>query len=193
MAGEHRARAMRDAEAQAELAIRNRRLGLTIFQISWIMVFVSLIVVNWQLRFAYPSWPPPEVPPFDRALPSVATALLLLSGWLVYRAQRSFREGARAHFLRDWGLATALGVAFLAIMVWQFFAMPAVDTQYIVVARLMIGYHALHALVIGAMMAWVWLDARAGQAGGWAVEGTARLWAFVIIAWILFYIVLYWI
>ena len=39
--------------------LRNLRTGVTIFQLSWIMVFVCLIIVNLQLRGNFVSWPPP--------------------------------------------------------------------------------------------------------------------------------------
>ena len=32
----------------AEMRLKNNRLGMTIFQISWIMVFLALIIVNWR-------------------------------------------------------------------------------------------------------------------------------------------------
>ena len=48
--------------SRAELQdLRNKRTGLAVFQISWILVFVCLVVVNWQLRWSQPSWPPPGV------------------------------------------------------------------------------------------------------------------------------------
>jgi nitric oxide reductase NorE protein len=66
--------------------------------------------------------------------------------------------------------------------------------QFSTIFRVMTAYHALHALVIGLMMWRVYRSARAGAyspTDQWAVEGTAKLWYFVVIAWILFYIVLY--
>lgn len=57
-------------EREEQLKMNNRRLGLLIFQLSWMMAFIALIIVNWQLRYSYPSWPPPTlkrwVSPFQR-------------------------------------------------------------------------------------------------------------------------------
>ena len=38
---------------EADIRLKNNRLGMTIFQISWIMIFFAMIIVNWQLRFSY--------------------------------------------------------------------------------------------------------------------------------------------
>ena len=46
---------------QEQLQLRNRRTGLTVFQISWIMTFVCLIVVNFWIRGNTDSWPPAGV------------------------------------------------------------------------------------------------------------------------------------
>ena len=54
-------------------ALANKRTAVTVFQVSWIMVFVCLIVVNLQIRSSYPTWPPPGVDALDRILPTVAT------------------------------------------------------------------------------------------------------------------------
>ena len=52
----------------AVIRLKNNRLGMNIFQVSWIMAFVAMIVVNWQLRFNYSQWPPAGVAPFRLAL-----------------------------------------------------------------------------------------------------------------------------
>ena len=59
---------LRDRRA-AEMRLKNNRLGMNIFQISWIMAFVALVIVNWQLRFSYAQWPPAGVAPLDPAAP----------------------------------------------------------------------------------------------------------------------------
>ena len=184
----------------AELRLKNNRLGMTIFQVSWIMVFLALIVVNWQLRFSYSEWPPVGVAPFDPLLPSVATLALLLSSLLVKRGLDALRAHSLSGFLMGWRGAMALGVAFMAIIVYEFASVSdaAMATQYGLTMRLMTGFHVLHALAILAIMLRVYRSGAAGNYSGdahdsWAVEGSAKLWYFVTAAWIMFYVVLYWI
>ena len=83
-------------------------------------------------------------------------------------------------------------------------------TQYGTVFRLMTAFHTLHAVAIGAYMVNILRNAQHAQTvlsgqltndgravfyhgeNYWAVEAASRLWDFVFIAWVLFYIVLYW-
>ncbi|MDQ7034608.1 MAG: hypothetical protein Q9P01_07180 [Anaerolineae bacterium] len=82
-------------------------------------------------------------------------------------------------------------------MMTQFFAVPtgAEDgEQFGLIYRVMIGYHAIHAIVIGVMMlriGYLGRDGRFHQDNSWSVEGSAKLWYFVIGAWLMFYAVLY--
>ncbi len=184
----------------ADTRLKNNRLGMTIFQLSWIMVFLALIVVNWQLRFSYAEWPPAGVAPFDPLLPSAATVALLISSLMVRRGLSLLRARRPSAFLWQWRGAIVLGVAFMAIIVYEFASVSeaALATQYGITMRLMTGFHFVHALAILGILARVY---RGGAAGGysgdehesWPVEGAAKLWHFVTLAWIMFYVVLYWI
>ena len=185
---------------EADMRLKNNRLGMTIFQASWIMVFFALIVVNWQLRFSYAQWPPEGVAPFDPLLPSAATLALLLSALLARQGWRGLRLGRLAAFVMSWRLAMALGVLFMALIAYEFATVSeaAMATQYGDTMRLMTGFHLAHALAILLVMLRVYRKGARGSYSGdprdsWPVEGTVKLWYFVTIAWLLFYAVLYWV
>ena len=187
-------------DRDAEMRLKNNRLGMNIFQASWIMVFFAMIVVNWQLRFSYAQWPPAGVAPFDPLLPSIATLALLLSAALVRRAWQRLAAEQLSGFLPSWRAAMALGLVFVIIILYEFAAVSeaALATQYGVTLRLMTGFHVVHALAILVILLWVYRKGAARAFSGrphdsWAVEGTAKLWYFVTVAWLLFYVVLYWI
>lgn len=175
--------------------LRNKRTGLLIFQISWIMVFVCLVIVNWQLRFVTTSWPPPGVEKLPWMLPTLATGLLLVSAFLARRATQAIKENHNDHFLLQWRIAIGLGIAFVILMVFEWVTLPYSKT-YSDVFRMMTGFHIVHALAIGAFMINILQGARVGKYGQtnfWPIEGATSLWYFVVVAWILFYVVLYWI
>lgn len=174
--------------------LKNKRTGLAIFQFSWIMAFVALIAVNWQLRYQSASWPPPGVDKLGVVIPSLMTLALIVSSLLVRRATRAVKAGEQGVFINRWGLALLLGVAFVVVMAWEWITVP-VSGQYSTLFRLMVGFHGVHALVIGAFMAVVYRNGRTGAYDPyhfWPIEGAAGLWHFVTVAWLLFYIVLYW-
>jgi heme/copper-type cytochrome/quinol oxidase subunit 3 len=171
--------------------LRNLRTGVTIFQLSWIMVFVCLIVANLQLRGNFVSWPPPGVAPLDPLPPTLATIGLLLSAVLAHRGLRAIQNDKRDSFKTQWRIAIALGVIFVAIMAFEWVIIPF-SGQYSTLFRVMTAYHAVHALVIGYIMIRIYRNAAAyDQVHNWAVEASAKLWYFVVVAWIMFYAVLY--
>jgi heme/copper-type cytochrome/quinol oxidase subunit 3 len=194
---------------EAKQALENKRLGLLIFQLSWILAFVALIVVNWQLRFSYTTWPPPGVQAMGVALPTLATGLLLAAALLARRARKAVQAAALAAFIRQWGITLGLMVVFVGIMVWEWLRVET-GTQYSSVFRLMTGFHSLHAVAVGMYMVSILLNAREARAvdsgqreddaavvrygsdNFWAVEAASKMLDFVFIAWLLFYVVLYW-
>ncbi len=197
-AEEKRAREEERLRQEEELRLRNNRLGLLLFQGSWILVFVCMLVVYWWMGYQ-PGWrPTPEQAP-DPILPTLATVGLIASGWLARRAWKTIEQtepdASKAPFIRTWQISLALGVGFFAIMMTQFFAVPTgEEARFGTIYRVLIGYHALHALVIGFMMFQVMRFAQAGRyhaENSWSVEATAKLWYFVVVAWLLFYAVLY--
>jgi cytochrome c oxidase subunit III len=180
---------------EEQLALKNRRLGMNIFQLSWIMVFICLIVVNLQLRGSQESWPPPGVERMGVVLPTLATITLLISGFAARRGLQLIRQDAVQPFLSQWLVTIGLGILFVAMMIYEWMIVPQ-GSQYGSIFRVMIGFHGIHALVIGGYLWNIYQNGRKnvyGQFNTWAVEAGAKLWYFVVFAWILFYAVLYWI
>jgi heme/copper-type cytochrome/quinol oxidase subunit 3 len=176
------------------LALKNNRTGMLIFQVSWIMAFVCMVVVNWQLRFS-PNWQPEGTTTANPLVGLFATVTLGMSTLLVWRALKAIRQDDTRAFFIQWVGTIGLGGLFIVVMAVEWLTMPA-GTQYALVFRLMTGFHMVHALVIGLYMLGVYHYARQGQYGvhnHWAVEAGAKLWYFVLVAWILFYIVIYWV
>lgn len=176
------------------LALKNKRTLVTVFQISWIMVFVCLVVVCLHIRGNLAT-ALPELTPVQFAIPLLATLAIIASGFTAGRAMGAIRKDDRAAFLSMWQLTIVLGGAFLAVMIAIFFYNPYLETGlYGQIFRVMIGYHAVHAVAIGWWLIQVFMNARHGAYSAenyWGVEAGARLWYFVIVAWVLFYIVLY--
>ncbi|MDX2161663.1 MAG: cytochrome c oxidase subunit 3 [bacterium] len=175
------------------IALKNKRSGVFIFQLSWILVFICLIVVNLQIRSNFPSWPPPGVRDLDVVLPTLATIALIISGVLARRGLTAIRDGQTAGFFPSWQGAMGLGAAFLLVMAYEFLAVE-ISGQYSTIFRVMTAFHAVHALVIGVILWNVYQNARAGAYDAvryWGVEAAAKMWYFVVVAWIMFYTVLY--
>jgi heme/copper-type cytochrome/quinol oxidase subunit 3 len=176
-----------------QIALKNKRTGMTIFQISWILVFVCLVIVYFQLRSDTGVWPPPGVSLAALGPGLLATAALLTSAWLVRRGLKVARAADARGLMRDWTIGLALGAAFVVIVAAQWMSV-APDNPYGMVFRVMVGYHLAHAIVVGLYMLTVLRSVRAGRVAVrdlWTVEAGARLWYFVAAAWVLFFVPLY--
>jgi heme/copper-type cytochrome/quinol oxidase subunit 3 len=175
------------------IALRNKRTGMTVFQLSWIMVFICLVVVNLQIRGNFVTWPPEGVPRLEPILPTIVTVLLIISGFTAHRALNAINADARARFLQLWRITLGLGAAFAAVMLFEAITVPE-SGQYSTLFRVMTLYHFIHALVVGIYMWMTHQRAVRGlvtSADTWSVEAGTKLWYFVIVAWIMFYVVLY--
>ena len=173
--------------------LRNKRTALALLQLSWIIVFVVLVLAYFHIRGLSPTWPPPGVEKQSAVLPTLATIGLIASSILVRRGATAVKAGRSEAFVSQWRMVIVLGVVFVLIMIYQFFAAPFdAPGQYGVMFRVLIGYHLIHALAIGAYLIRVYRQAEQyGPANFWAVEAGVNLWNFVTVAWILFYLALY--
>jgi heme/copper-type cytochrome/quinol oxidase subunit 3 len=194
-------RELEQEQYNEERRLKNNRLGISIFQGSWMLIFVCLIIVYWQLGYQ-DGWRPTAAQAPKVMLPTLATIALVLSGWFARRGLKTVeavnpkQKTIHPVFARDWLIAIGLGAAFFVVMLTQFFAVAvgADVPQFGYIYRVLIGYHAIHALIIGFMMVQVWRfgqDGRYHQQNSWSVEAAAKLWYFVVGAWLLFYAVLY--
>src|SRR6185369_6785158 len=119
------------------------------------------------------------------------TLALMISSFLVRRGTRALKAGEHAQFLSQWRIAIGLGTLFVVVMAVEWITVPA-SGQYSDLFRLMVGFHGVHALVIGGFLVNVYRhEAQYDQLHFWPVEAAANLWYFVTVAWLLFFVVLY--
>jgi heme/copper-type cytochrome/quinol oxidase subunit 3 len=175
---------------QQTQALKNKRAGLFVFQLSWILAFVCLIMVNFWIRSREVAWPPAGVQ-LERIIPTLMTLILIASSVFIRRGVRAVKAEGVPQFRSDWRLALGMGMVFVLGMAFEFATAPG-SGQFRDIYRVMIGFHALHAVAIGYYLIYVYQHSRDyGPTNFWPAEGGAGLWDFVTVAWILFYIVLY--
>ncbi len=177
---------------QEQLQLRNRRTGLAIFQISWIMAFICLIVVNFWMRGGSETWPPAGVA-VEKLIPTLMTLVLIASSFFIRRGVKALKADNIAAFSSNWRNGLMLGGVFAVVMAIEFAAAPG-SGQFLSIYRLMIGFHHVHALAIGYYLIRVYQNGKKGayiSFNFWPVEGGTSLWDFVTVAWVLFYLVLY--
>ena len=183
--------------------VRANRLGLWLFCFSELFLFGALLASRFVL------WGNTR-PELSQVMGLVATSVLLLSSFFMYRAEMGAAYGDRSKFLNGALLAAALGTLFFIMVVvleWNVFGLegslfgvelfghltPA-DGVYGGIFFAMTGMHALHVLTGVALILIVWWNGRRGRftpESHWGVEATAIYWHYVDVVWVFFYPALY--
>ena len=167
-------------------------LGVLIFVVTEIMLFSGFVSAFTIMRGSAVIWPPPGQPRLPVEETAFNTLLLLASGGVLWLAQRRFRrsqESARVPLLasillgggfvvlqgREWVSMLAQGLTLRSSALGSFF-------------YLIVGFHALHAVVALGILIWVWRRLRRGSIPPATLAAAGIFWYFVVLVWP----VLYW-
>lgn len=168
-------------------------LGTLIFVVSEVMFFTGLISAHTISKAsALPGlWPMPGQPRLPAEATALNTALLLLSGVVLFISSRLWKkQQPSAHYvlLAAWGL----GAAFVALQGVEWAALlsqgltlrssPMGSFFYLIV-----GMHAAHA--VGALLALLlaWVQLARGQMSSGLFFGASTFWYFVVLMWPVIY------
>ena len=173
-------------------------LGMAVFILTEVMLFAGFISAFVITRnSAGPgAWPPADQPrlPFERT--ALNTAALLLSGLLVGLAQRALqREGPRAARV-PLTAGLALGALFVGLQGVEWTALlrqglTLTSSQVGGFFYLVIGCHALHAVVALSLLGWCWVSLVTGHFVRSRFGAAQLLWYFVVLVWPTLWLVVY--
>lgn len=171
--------------------VSNGVLGMTLFVLTEIMVFAGMISAFSIVRASSAVWPPPNQPrlPVEETL--INTAALLLSGGLLYLAQRRFseeRSSARTPLIAS----IVLGALFVVLQGWEWVSMIAqgltlTSSTLGSFFYLIIGTHALHAIAALGLLIHNWRRLERGWLQPSQLATAAVLWYFVVGMWPVIY------
>lgn len=183
--------------------LRSNRLGLWLFLFSELFLFGALLTARFVL------WGNTR-PALSQEIGLLATVILLLSSFFMYRSETAVAHGDHTRFLRSALLAALMGVIFfvmVVVMEWNVFNLSGElwgielfghlkpgDGVYGGVFYAMTGMHALHVLSGIALILIIWWNGRKGTfttERHWGVEATAIYWHYVDVVWVFFYPALY--
>lgn len=131
-------------------------VGIGIFIISEILIFISLFAGYWTMRIASGAagevWPPEGTPHINLILPLVMTVILVGSSITYHKGEMANEEGDEAG-LKKWLLITiGLGVLFLGCTIYEYSHLFAEGftpgtNSYSTAFYSLTGFHASHVLV----------------------------------------------
>lgn len=163
-------------------------IGLPIFILSEIFIFLSLFSSYWLLRLGYESWPPEGTPHIDKMLPLVMTVILVSSSITCHVAEEKLEHGDLSGFNKWWVYTILLGSLFLGCTLYEWNHLIHLDfipstNAYSTAFYTITGFHASHVLVgLGAFVA-VLIPALSGRTNKTFVSCVSVYWHFVDVIW----------
>jgi len=183
--------------------LRANRLGLWLFCVSEIFLFVALLVARFYL------WGD-ERPELSQGLGLITTVVLLVSSYFVFRGETAMHKGDRKTFLSSFMIAGILGFIFfigVVVLEWNIFGLELelfgiewfghlkpTDGVFGGIFFAMTGMHALHVL---SGLVLIFMVRNLGSKGHfspekhWGVEACAIYWHYIDVVWVFFYPALY--
>jgi cytochrome c oxidase subunit 3 len=163
-------------------------IGLPVFIVSEIFIFLGLFATYWTMRLSADYWPPAGTPVMPTLLPQFMTVLLVSSSITIHKGEEKLEAGDMAGF-RQWLILTiVLGALFLGCTIYEYSHLAAggfvPGTNAFSTAFFSItGFHASHVLVgLGVFVA-VLIPALGGRSNHTFVQCASVYWHFVDIVW----------
>ena len=176
--------------------VPNAVLGTIVIVGAEVMFFAALISAHTIARAsAMGLWPPPGQPRLPVARTGINTAALLASGVMLWLANRYLARAPKTA-QRYLEAAILLGAAFVSLQGIEWVrlireGLTLTSSSHGSFFYLIVGTHALHALVAIAALAWVYMRLRAGRLRTDVFTATQVFWYFVVALWPIIYLRVY--
>ncbi len=184
------------SEEQHHAHADHRLFGLATFLVADGMTFAGLFAAYLTFRAVNPL-PTGSTYELELLLPTINTLLLLVSSFTFHRAGSALKRD-NSPLARRWLLVTAaLGFAFLAGQMKEYFALPfgLTDNLFASTFYAITGFHGLHVTLGGLMILIVWWQCRSGgrvsSQNLFPLEAAELYWHFVDGIWVVLYGILY--
>jgi len=163
-------------------------IGLPIFILSEVFIFLSLFTSYWMIRLGFETWPPEGTPEISKMLPLIMTVILVSSSITCHVAEEKLEHGDLSGFNLWLSITIALGTIFLGCTIYEWNHLIHMDfipstNAFSTAFYTITGFHASHVLVgLGAFVA-VLLPALGGRTNKTFVTCVSVYWHFVDVVW----------
>ncbi len=163
-------------------------IGLPIFIVSEILIFLSLFASYWTMRLSAHVWPPVGTPHLNLILPLIMTAILVASSVTYHKGEDELKSGSTGGYVRWLIVSIILGLAFVGCTLYEYghlieeHFVPGTNA-YSTAFFSLTGFHASHVLV--GVLAFVTLLVTAAVRGvnPMFAKCAGIYWHFVDIVW----------
>jgi len=184
---------MSEATPSSELKLAQHSVAMTVALVSWGMLFATLFLGYFLIRFNAPAWPPVEIESLPQLVPFMSTLVMAMSSLTYWRF-----ENFQSKRMVFWALTLILGFAFLAFQwtLWKELAESGILASDGMVPSMVYGFTWLHsahiALGLGGLL-WI------GHLLYWSPEkltdvkviNVGKFWHFLGVIWLLMYLMLF--
>lgn len=167
-------------------------VAMTVTLISFGMLFASLFLGYFLVRFNAPVWPPVEIENLPKLLPFLSTIVMGLSSVTYYRFEKNTEKKV------PWLTTVSLGILFLVLQVflWKALAASGIFVSNGNVPSMVYAFTWLHAgHIVIALGLVLWLGFYVFKKPEALTEGklinVGKFWHFLGVVWLLMYLMLF--
>ncbi len=187
----------RPAPTPPRQLLPNGVMGMAIFIFTEVMLFAGLVSAHEIVRSQSigEMWPPYGQPRLSLGETAINTAALLLSGFVLYLANRIFKQD-KAKAVAPTLVALLLGIFFVGAQGAEWVALlgdglTMTSSTYGAFFYTIVGTHGLHALSAILALGWAWSRLRTGKLTATEFTTVQVFWYFVVLVWPFLYLQVY--
>lgn len=180
---------VQEGMSQENLVVGVSMVGLPIFIVSEVFIFLGLFVSYWVLRLSSGVyWPPEGTPEISTTLPLIMTVLLVSSSLTMHAAEVKLDNKDNRGFNKWLIITIILGIIFLSCTIYEYDHLigqgfvPSTNS-YSSAFFSITGFHASHVVIGLAMFIAVLIPALRGKTNHSFVVCASVYWHFVDVVW----------
>lgn len=176
-----------------DMKLIQNSVAMTVTLISFGMLFATLFLGYFLLRFNSPTWPPVEIQNMPQLIPFLSTLVMALSSVTYYLLEKNGPQ--RKLF---WALTFTLGLIFLVLQwsLWGAMKSSGILVTNGMVPSIVYGFTWLHAAHIAlGLFALLWIGClifmKSASLSSFKVMNVGKFWHFLGVVWLLMYLMIF--
>ncbi len=174
-----------------------RLTGVIVFLIAEGMIFFGMFIAYLAFRANSPIWPPEGTERLELLLPSINTAILIASSFVIHNGDTAIKNNDVKGLKLWFGITALMGAIFLGGQLYEYnhLAFGLTTNIFASTFYVLTGFHGLHVtfgviLILGVL----WRSMKTGHYSSnkhFGIEAAEIYWHFVDIIWIILFLLLY--
>jgi cytochrome c oxidase subunit 3 len=184
---------MMTKNSETELNNFRNSVAMTVTLISFGMMFATLFLGYFLVRFNSPVWPPVEIENLPKLLPFISTLVMGLSSFTYYKM-----ETVASDRKKFWSFTVVLGVLFLGLQwnLWNALAQSGIFVSNGNVPSMVYAFtwlHAGHIVIALGLVLWLghFIFRKPAELTQIKLVNVGKFWHFLGVIWILMYLTLF--